>query len=77
MAFLDILLEGWTFRIKNKKTGIWRSGKFHYFKNWNSLCGKYEIESDCKYLLSNQSLWDEECCKECLKKLREEGLKDK
>jgi len=71
MLLLEDRKEGWCFRVKNRKTGIWRSSpKFHYFKNGVSLCGKYENNKDS--FLPSSALFDYECCKECLKHLRKE-----
>jgi len=70
MKLLEEIKEGWHFRVKNKKTGIWRSSpKFHYFRNGVSLCGKYE--NDVGNYLNGELLFSEECCKECLKRLKE------
>jgi len=69
MLLLEDRKEGWDFRVKNRKTGIWRSSpKFHYFKNGVSLCGKYE--NDKNNFLPSSALSDYECCKECLGRLK-------
>jgi len=69
MKLLEERSQGWDFRIKNRKTGIWKSGvKFHYFKGGISLCGKYE--NDRGNYLPTSALTKEDCCKQCLKQLK-------
>jgi len=69
MKLLEQLKEGWDFRVRNRKTGIWRScPKWHYFKNGVSMCGKYE--TDAEDFLPGSALSLEDCCKECLKRLK-------
>lgn len=61
--------EGWCFR--GQKNGIWLSlKKFHYFKDGVSLCGKYKNNGNT---FLDGGLYREECCKICLKKLKEVG----
>lgn len=75
MKLLEEIKEGWHFRGKNRKTGIWRSlTRFHYYHNGISLCGKYEMEKDGCFL---PRLSENDCCSKCLEKLREEKRKRK
>ena len=68
------LKTGWSYKIKNIKTGkIW-SGKFHYFQNNISLCKKYAYIENTK-LLEKRLLPDGFCCKECLKRGKNENRK--
>lgn len=53
--------EGWTW--------LHNSGKWHYFKNGKSLCGKYMILSNDSLKLGNDNSLDN--CVKCKKILKE------
>jgi len=64
--------EGWNFI--GKINGLYKKlKKFHYFINGRSLCGKYE--NDKNNFLPASMLYDYECCKICLMKLKERRQK--
>ena len=63
--------EGWCFI--GKINGLYKKlKKFHYFINGRSLCGKYE--NDKNNFLPASMLYDYECCKICLMKLKERKI---
>jgi len=62
-TILETRTKGWTFPYKSKKA--------HYFIERQSLCKKYKInEYDEMGLLPSTALYQQECCKKCLKKLQ-------
>lgn len=62
MKLLEKLKEGWSFQ------GLRR---FHYFRDGQSLCGKYQGKARL-----SSGLDESECCSKCFEKLRREINKE-
>lgn len=65
-SLLENRKEGWSFNGIDKNGRVVRLKKAHYFRNGQSLCGKYKmVKNDT--LLPLRAVWKNEACKFCWK----------